>query len=139
MGLSAPTRSGVVEALGLDEVLMVRRGPWRGQEFSTELVYVGRGQLLDIVPGRSSTEPMAWLANKGKAWCDQVRFATLDLSGPYRKVFTLMTPGAVQVADPFHLVKLANTKLDECCRRVQNETLGHRGHKSDPLYGAGAC
>jgi len=29
---------------------------------------------------------------------------------------------------------LANTKLDECRRRVQNETLGHRGHKDDPLY-----
>ena len=129
-----PERFGAVEALGLDEVLMVRRGPWRRQEFSTQLVDVGRGQLLDVVPGRSSTEPMVWLAKKGRAWCDQVRFATLDLSGPYRKVFTLMTPKAVQVADPFHLVKLANTKLDECRRRVQNETLGHRGHKSDPLY-----
>jgi transposase len=129
-----PDRFGVVAALGLDEVLMLRRGPWHRQEFSTQLVDVGRGQLLDIVPGRSSTEPMVWLAKKGKAWCDQVRFATLDLSGPYRKVFSLMTPDAIQVADPFHLVKLANTKLDECRRRVQNETLGHRGYKSDPLY-----
>lgn len=31
----------------------------------------------------------------------------------------------------FHL---ANQKLDECRRRVQNETLGHRGRKDDPLY-----
>ena len=29
---------------------------------------------------------------------------------------------------------LANQKLDECRRRVQNETLGHRGRKDDPLY-----
>ena len=28
------------------------------------------------------------------------------------------------------------TKLDECRRRVQNETLGHRGRKHDPLYRA---
>jgi len=28
----------------------------------------------------------------------------------------------------------ANSKLDECRRRVQNETLGHRGRKDDPLY-----
>jgi len=34
----------------------------------------------------------------------------------------------------FHVVKLANTKLDECRRRVQNETCGHRGRKDDPLY-----
>src|SRR5579862_8651135 len=31
---------------------------------------------------------------------------------------------------------LANSKLDECRRRVQNQTLGHRGRKSDPLYRA---
>jgi transposase len=127
-------RFGVVEALGLDEVLMVRLGPFHRQEFSTQIVDVGRGQLLDVVPGRSSAGPMAWLAEQGKPWRNQVRFATLDLSGPYRKVFTLMVPDAIQVADPFHLIKLANAKLDECRRRVQNETLGHRGRKSDPLY-----
>jgi len=129
-----PGRFGAVEALGLDEALMVRRGPWRRQEFSSQIVDVGHGQLLDVVPGRSGTEPMVWLAAQGTEWCEGVRFATLDLSGPYRKVFTLMTPRAVQVADPFHLVRLANAKLDECRRRVQNDTLGHRGRKADPLY-----
>lgn len=129
-----PGRFGVVEALGLDEVLFARVGPWRRQEFSTQIVDVGLGQLLDIVPGRSGAEPTAWLKAKGQEWRDQVRYATLDLSSPYRKVFTDTLPDAVQVADPFHVVKLANAKLDECRRRVQNETMGHRGHKADPLY-----
>jgi len=31
-------------------------------------------------------------------------------------------------------VKLANQRLDEVRRRVQNETLGHRGRRDDPLY-----
>jgi transposase len=128
-----PRRFGTVEAVGLDEALMVRRGPWRRQEFSTQIVDVGHGQLLDVVPGRSATEPMAGLAERGQAWCDEVRFATLDLSGPYRNLFTMMTPRAIQVADPFHMVRLANAKLDECRRRVQNDTLGHRGRKADPL------
>ena len=56
------------------------------------------------------------------------------MSGPYRAVFDKMLPHVIQVADPFHVCKLANSKLDECRRRVQNETLGHRGHKADPLY-----
>src|SRR5690606_33869535 len=64
------------------------------------------------------------------------RWATLDLSNSYRSVFDTMLPRAVQVADPFHVVKLANEAVDECRRRVQNETLGHRGHKEDPLYRA---
>ena len=129
-----PERFGTVEALGLDEVLFARIGAWRRQEFSTQIVDVGRGQLLDVVPGRSGEEPTAWLEARGEEWRDKVRYATLDLSSPYRKVFTTMVPDAIVVADPFHLVKLANTKLDECRRRVQNETMGHRGRKSDPLY-----
>jgi hypothetical protein len=32
------------------------------------------------------------------------------------------------------VVKLANQRLDEVRRRVQNETVGHRGRKDDPLY-----
>lgn len=53
---------------------------------------------------------------------------------PNRKTFDDSLPDAVQVADPFHVVRHANSKFDECRRRVQNETLGHRGRKADPLY-----
>jgi transposase len=127
-------RIGEVSALGLDEVLMVRIGPYHRQHFSTQIVDVRAGQLLDIVPGRGSAEPMGWLAEQTAAFRERIEFGTLDLSGPYRRVFEIMVPDATLVADPFHVTKLANTKLDECRRRVQNETLGHRGRKSDPLY-----
>ncbi len=63
-----------------------------------------------------------------------MRYATLDLSGPSRSVFNKTVPLATQFVDPFHVVKLASLKLDECRRRVQNELLGHRGRKHDPLY-----
>jgi len=129
-----PGRFGVVTAVGLDEALFVRLGPFHRLNWSTSIVDVDNGQLLDVVPGRSGKAPAEWLAARGQAWRDQVLWATLDLSGPYRAVFDLMLPDAVQVADPFHVVKLANSKLDECRRRVQNQTLGHRGRKSDPLY-----
>ncbi len=33
-------------------------------------------------------------------------------------------------------MRLGNTALDEVRRRVQNQTLGHRGHAHDPLYRA---
>jgi transposase len=38
------------------------------------------------------------------------------------------------VADPFHVVAAANRCVDHVRRRVQNELLGHRGRKDDPLY-----
>jgi transposase len=129
-----PGRIGDVGALGLDEVLFARRGPWRTQAWSTSIVDVSAGQLLDVIEGRSAAGACAWLGARGQEWLDQIRFAVLDLSGPWRLAFDTVLPWAIQVADPFHLVKLANQRLDECRRRVQNETLGHRGHKDDPLY-----
>jgi transposase len=129
-----PGRYGVVEALGLDEVLFVRTGDYRRQDFSTQLVDVQAGQLPDVVPGRSAKAPSAWLGSRDPGWLDQVQRATLDFSGTYRSVLDNTLPDAVQVADPFHVCKHANTKLDECRRRVQNQTMGHRGRKTDPLY-----
>jgi transposase len=127
-------RIGEVTALGLDETLFSRVGRWRRQAWSTQIVDVGEGCLLDVVEGRTGAGPAAWLADRGEPWCSQIKWATLDLSGPYRSVFDTMLPDAVQVADPFHVIKLANTKIDETRRRVQNETTGHRGRKDDPLY-----
>ncbi len=131
-----PDRIGNVTALGLDETLFARVGRFRSQQWSTQIVDVRRGQLLDVVPGRDSVEPCRWLAGRDQAWLDQIEWATLDLSASYRTVFDTMLPHAVQVADPFHVVQLGNRMLDECRRRVQNETLGHRGRRDDPLYRA---
>ena len=59
----------------------------------------------------------------------------------YRDVAAFGRPGhpghlddAIGVADPFHVVRVANRCLDQVRRRVQNATLGHRGRKRDPLY-----
>ena len=129
-----PGRYGVVEALGLDEVLFERVGTYHRQEYSTQLVDVARPQLLDIVPGRGKVRPVAWLTEKGEDWKAQVKVGTMDMSSAYKAVYDEALPHVTQIVDPFHLVKYANQKLEECRRRVQNETLGHRGRKDDPLY-----
>lgn len=131
-----PDRYGTVNAIGLDETLFARQGRFRTQCWSTQIVDVRRGQLLDVVPGRDAAESCRWFAAQPEAWRAGIEWATLDLSASYRSVFDTMLPDAVQVADPFHVVRLANTALDECRRRVQNETVGHRGRKNDPLYRA---
>ena len=129
-----PDRFGAVTALGLDEVLFARQGKWRTQAWSTSIVDVGAGQLLDVIEGRTAAGACAWLAEQPEQWREAILWAVLDLSGPWRLAFDTMLPDATQVADPFHLVKLANQRLDEVRCRVQNDTLGHRGRKDDPLY-----
>ncbi|MPZ54609.1 MAG: hypothetical protein GEU79_18100 [Acidimicrobiia bacterium] len=108
----------------------------------------GGGACCGRLPSSTSLEACCWMwfpvgaaPNRLPGWPLKATtgarrwvWATLDLSSPYRAVFDTMLPEATQIADPFHLIKLANSKLDECRRRVQNETLGHRGRKTDPLY-----
>ncbi len=95
-----PNRFADVQALGLDETLQGRIGRWRRQVWSTQIVHVRAGQLLDVVPGHNSTSPCEWLDAQPEVWRDGIRWGTLDLSGPYRKVFDTTLPDATQVADP---------------------------------------
>ena len=134
--IADPDRFGEVEALGLDEVLFARLGTYRTANFSTQLVDVECGQLLDVVEGKKAEGPRIWLENRGEEWLGKVRYATLDLSATYKSVFDATVPNAIQVADPFHVIKHATFQLDQCRRRVQQELLGHRGRKGDPLFRA---
>jgi transposase len=57
-----------------------------------------------------------------------------DLAESYRAALDGRLAGAIRVADPFHVVRLASRCLDQVRRRVQNDTLGHRGRERAPLY-----
>ena len=124
------------EASGLDETLTARRGRFKSKVWSTSVVDVGRGALLDIVAGRTAKPPTQWILDQPEEWRENIRWATLDLSGPYKAAFDTALPDVAQIADPFHVVRTANQALDEVRRRIQNATLGHRGRKADPLYRA---
>ncbi len=127
-------RVEAVEAVGVDETLFWRKGRWRTKQWCTSVVDVGGHQLIDIVAGRTANSAEAWFRSQPAEWLDGIRWAVLDMSGPYRKAYDRVLPNALQVADPLHVIRLANQRLDEVRRRVQNETLGHRGRKADPLY-----
>jgi transposase len=137
--LAADTdRVGDVDALGLDETLFFRKGPRHHKQWCTSVVDVGcpgqPSRLVEVIEGRTATTVSEWIDARPATWRTAIRYGVLDMSGPYRKVFNDSLGHVTQVADPFHVVKHANTKLDECRRRVQNDTLGHRGRKDDPLY-----
>ena len=128
------SRVGHVEAVGVDETLFWRQGRFRNKQWCTSVVDVEGHQLIDIVPGKTANSAEAWFRSQPVEWLDGIRWAVLDMSGPYRTAYDRVLPNALQVADPFHVIRLANQRLDEVRRRVQNETLGHRGRKGDSLY-----
>ena len=123
-------------ALGLDETLFVRIGKYRSRHFCTTVADVGNNQLIDILPTRDYVEVANWISDKPKYFRDNICYGALDLSPIYAAVFSVVLPNATQVVDRFHLIRLCNLALDNVRRRVQNERLGRRGRKDDPLYGA---
>jgi transposase len=131
-------RVGKVDALGLDETLFFRKGDRHLKQWCTSVVDVGgqgrRSRLVEVIEGRTAKVVSEWIDAQPPSWRRAIRYGVLDMSGPYRKVFNDSLAHVRQVADPFHVIQHANEKLDESRRRVQNETLGHRGRRDDPLY-----
>ena len=112
------------------------RGPFH--QFVTGIVDLTPGRaakLLDVVPGRSGRVYADWIAGQEQQWRERIAFAALDPFRGYATALRVELPDAVRVLDAFHVVRLGFQAVDEVRRRVQQEILGHRGHKHDPLYG----
>jgi transposase len=129
-----PDRIGQVYAIGMDETLFNRTGAYRTQTWATTFADVGTHRLIDIAEGKDAESVIGWLEKRPQTWLDAVGVGTLDMASSYRSVYRQILPQAVLVVDPFHLVKHANLCLTRTRCAVQNQTLGHRGHKHDPLY-----
>lgn len=87
-------------------------------------------------PDRQGLELAKWLEQQPESWRDGVVSTVTDLHEPFRRALRDGLPNATAIADPFHVVRAGNRAMDKTRREVQNETLGHRGRKHDPLYRA---
>jgi transposase len=75
------------------------------------------------------------LHGKGDGFTKKIGTATLDPFRGYGNAIRDELEDATAVLDAFHVVKLGLQAMEETRRRVQQEQLGHRGRKHDPLYG----
>jgi transposase len=136
-----PRRLDGVSVVGVDE--HVWRHTRHGDTYVTVVIDLtpvvsgtGPSRLLDMVEGRSKKAFAQWLADRDSSWREGVEVVAMDGFTGFKTAVTEELPDAVPVMDPFHVVRLAGDALDECRRRVQQRTCGHRGRSGDPLYGA---
>ena len=136
-----PGRFDGVAVIGVDE--HVWRHTRRGDKYVTVIIDLtpiregtGPARLLDMVEGRSKQAFKTWLTERPDPWREAVEVVAMDGFTGFKTATTEELPEAVAVMDPFHVVRLAGDALDQCRRRVQQDTRGHRGHKDDPLYRA---
>jgi transposase len=130
-----PGRIGDVTQLGLDETAFQRPSKHRGHtSYVTGFVDLTRPRLLDVVADRTGAAVDSWLSAQPTGWLAGIAEVALDPHRGYFNGLTSTLPHATVVVDRFHAVGLANRAVDDVRRRVQNETLGHRGRSGDPLY-----
>jgi transposase len=125
-----------VEMLGVDETSFLKATPTAATRWVSAAVDVGRHRVIDLFEGRNAADLDAWLEARPEAWKQAITVTVADLHEPFRAAFGRHLAHATQVADPFHVTGVGTRAVDAVRRRVQNETLGHRGRKADPLYRA---
>ena len=123
-------------AIGLDETSFTKLSSKGYRDYATTVADVENHQIIDILSSRNYADVAGWIDKQPRAWKERICFGALDMSNTYAAVFSVTLPRAKQVVDSFHAVALANRSLDDVRRRVQHETLGHRGRRDDPLYRA---
>jgi transposase len=130
-----PDRVGEVRQLGVDETSWLRANRYHSTLYATGLVDLDAHILIDMVEGNSADDLRRWVNAQDSGWLEEIDTIATDLAESYRAgLDNEHLASATRVADPFHVVRVANRCVDKVRRRVQNETLNHRGRKHDPLY-----
>ena len=132
-----PNRLDGVSAIGVDETSFLRATGTHPTLYATGIADLTPGRparLLDVVAGRSGRVLRGWLADRDQSWRAAIVTASLDPFRGYATALAAQLPHATRVLDPFHIVKLGLTCVDAVRRRVQQDTLGHRGYADDPLF-----
>ncbi len=129
-----PDRVGPVRHLGVDETSFLKANREHPIIYATGLVDLQRHVLIDMVEGNAAADLRRWTANAHPDWLAAIEVVATDLAESFRAGLSPHLDHAQRVADPFHVVRVANRCLDKVRRRVQQETLHHRGRKHDPLY-----
>jgi transposase len=129
-----PERVGEVRQLGIDETSFLAANRAHQTVYVTGLVDLEERIVIDLVQGNAAADLRRWTAKADPDWLGRIEVVATDLTESFRAGLSPHLDHARRVADAFHVVRLANRCVDQVRRRVQRETLGHRGRKADPLY-----
>ncbi|MGH9036519.1 MAG: transposase [Acidimicrobiia bacterium] len=103
-----PARVGAVAQLGVDETSFLKATPAHPTRLVTGLVDLDRRVMIDLIEGNTATGVRGWLGAQPDGWLAGVRTVATDLHESYRAGLSPHLAHARRVADPFHVVGVAN-------------------------------
>lgn len=102
--------------IGIDEISYKR-----GYRYLTVVVDHDTGRLLWAAPGHDRATLCGFFDRLGPARCAQITHVSADQAPWIAEIVALRCRGAVQCADPFHIIKWAIEALDEVRRQAWND------------------
>lgn len=102
--------------IGIDEISYKR-----GHKYLMVVVDHDRRRLVWAAPGRTSATVGEFFDLLGEDRCAQITHVSADGADFIDTIVAARCPGAVRVADPFHVVKWATDALDEVRRSAWND------------------
>ena len=116
--------------IGIDEISYKR-----GFKFLMVVVDHDTRRLVWAAPGRTSATVREFFDLLGEDRCAQITHVSADGADFIDTIVAATCPGAVRVADPFHVVKWATEALDEVRRGAWNDARALA--RSEPKRGRG--
>lgn len=110
----------VPRVLGIDEHFFSA-----AKRFATTFCDLRKRRIFDVASGRSPAELQTYLHDLAAK--SRVRIVCMDLSESYRSIARSYFPGALVVADRFHVVRLALHHLMQTCRTIDPTLTARRG------------
>jgi transposase len=92
----------------VDETSFLKANRHHATLYATGLVDLHRSVLIDMVEGNSAGDLRRWSANADPDWLAGIRVVATDLAESFRAGLSPHLDHARRVADPFHVVRVAN-------------------------------
>jgi transposase len=105
--------------IGIDEISYKR-----GHRYLTVVVCHDTGRLVWAWPGRDRATLRLFFDELGPERCRLISHVSADQADWISEIITERCPGAVQCADPFHVIAWATKALDEVRRQAWNTARG---------------
>ena len=102
--------------IGIDEISYKK-----GHKYLMVVVDHDTRRLVWAAPGRNSATVREFFDLLGPQRCGQITHVSADGADFIDTIVAQMCPGAIRVADPFHIVKWATEALDEVRRGAWND------------------
>jgi transposase len=103
--------AGPVSVIGIDDWAWRRR-----QRYGTIICDLERHRIIDLLPDRETGTVEAWLKRH-----PEITVVARDRSGVYVQAVRSAVPGAIQVADRWHLMENASAAFLEAVRRSMRQ------------------